>query len=877
MSILTRSSDPTMPRPVIPVLVSLTAGISCSYIFRVPDVPLQVILAFALLCVLIGYINKWGLVLDSAILLSFFVVGILEMNVYRYPHPNDANHISNFLKNEKITVEGMIADNPQMSQEKTELVVSVFRIFTGGEYHPVSGRVLLAIRSPSPFEYGDVIRFRCRLRPPHNFNNPGGFDYEQYLRFRGVLVRGFIDDTSAAIILRKGMGNILRMQLERFRNLIRTTILNAAPETEGKIIQAMILGNQMEIPKDIMEKFNRTGTTHIIAISGFNIGIVAIFSLFMIRFSLRRSEYLLMRWNVTYISTLFTILLIILYTLIAGAGISVVRASVMVVIFTIAILLNRQSDLYNTLAMAAFLILIVSPFSLFDVSFQLSFSAVTSLLFLTPRLVALLPQFVPLESSGLMPRDRLSYYLRKALHAVIIFFFASLSATLATLPLILYYFNRLSLVTLIANFFVVPILGIITTPLCLFIILTAPISITLTDLLIKICVFLVKISLYLIDWLSALPWSSIFVPTPSPLEIIAFYLLLVSAGFCLDRFNNRQRTAIQKRGTHWEIVLVFLIIFFIADTIQLYLQSLHRGRLTLTAVDVGQGTATFVRFPGGKKMLVDGGGFFSDTFDVGRYIIAPFLWHERVNQVDIVVLTHPHPDHLQGLLFILGNFQVGEVWTNGQWSNSPLYDMFQQIIHERRITLRVLSAATPDIEIGGVTMHFLNPVVLSPALDTKDAPSNLPALRTVAKRTEQQSGPLFPSKERSLSSEEVNDRSLVIQLSFGGTNFLLPGDIAEKSELRLVQSDVDLRSDVLFVSHHGGFHSSTVPFLQKVKPRIAIISCGADNPFGFPHEDVLCRLEHLRSRVYRTDRDGAVTIVADGHDIGVTAFLQGHR
>ena len=293
----------------------------------------------------------------------------------------------------------MICENPQVSPEKTELVVSVSRILRRGKYLPVSGRVLLNIREPYPFRYGDFIRFHTRLRIPRNFHNPGGFDYETYLRFRGILVRGFIKDASGFVVLRRDRGNPLRTALEHFRDLIRNAILEKAPGTEGKIIQAMILGDQKEIPKEVMEKFNRTGTTHIIAISGFNIGMVAIFALFLARLCLK-AEYLLLRWNIARISMLFAILVVILYTFIAGAGISVVRASIMVTVFLGAIILNREGDLYNTLSLAAFLILILTPYSLFDISFQLSFAAVASLIFFMPKWLALLPAPPPKEAAG---------------------------------------------------------------------------------------------------------------------------------------------------------------------------------------------------------------------------------------------------------------------------------------------------------------------------------------------------------------------------------------------------------------------------------------------------------------------------------------------
>ena len=126
-------------------------------------------------------------------------------------------------------------------------------------------------------------------------------------------------------------------------------------------------------------------------------------------------------------------------------------------------------------------------------------------------------------------------------------------------------------------------------------------------------------------------------------------------------------------------------------------------------MDVGQGSAILVRLPGGQRMLVDGGGFFDDTFDVGKYVLAPFLWHERISRIDIVVLTHPHPDHLQGLLFVLENFHVGEVWTNGERSDSPLYLSFLQIIRDRGIVMKAMSDMTPEMNVSGVSVRILNP------------------------------------------------------------------------------------------------------------------------------------------------------------------------
>jgi len=869
-----------MSWPIIPLLMALIAGISCSYFFQIPDLPVQITLITILFFLLLVLIKKKSTRFSyPAFLFSLFLLGLLEMNMALHPQL-DNRHISYFTEHEYMLIEGLICDNPQVLPEKIELVVCVSRILRNGQYIPVWGRILLNVREPYPFQYGDAIRFHTRLRFPRNFANPGGFDYERYLRFRKILVRGSVSMAGEIVVLRREIGNPIRIRLERFREFIRKTITDTAPETEGRIIQAMILGDQKEIPRDVMEKFNQTGTTHIIAISGFNIGIVALFSLYVIRLFRRSSEYLLLKWSGNFIETLFGILIVILYTFIAGSGISVVRASVMVVSFMIAILINRRQDLYNTLALAAFFILIVNPSSLFDVSFQLSFTAVASLIFLTPALVNLLPEGFRSKSDPilLVRNVWIFHYLKKSLRIMILFFFASLSATLGTLPLIIFYFNRLSLVTLIANFLVVPILGVLAIPLCLLIVLAAPVSSWLAEMIIHTAVLLVKASLFVIEKLASLPWSWIFVSTPTLLEIGAFYLFLISIGWWLNSLSNPGNNLKYKKiSLLIKIVPVLLTAFFIVDGIRISLKEKYKTDLSLTAVDVGQGSAILVDLPGGKRMLVDGGGFFDETFDVGKYVLAPFLWHERIRRIDVVVLTHPHPDHLQGLLFILENFQVGEVWTNGDGSDSPLYLSFLQTIRQRNIGMRTLSDTTPEMILSGVRMRIMNPH-LTPTSPSSAGDYPLKHIKDELDHSETRSHPAVPPKMIGVyrASGEVNERSLVLKLSFGRRSFLLPGDIAEISERRLVDSHFDVKSDVLFVPHHGGARSSSMPFLEKIKPQIAIISCGFDNVFHFPHPETLRRLDHLQSRIYRTDRDGAVTVTTDGNELWTSFFRSGN-
>jgi competence protein ComEC len=610
---------------------------------------------------------------------------------------------------------------------------------------------------------------------------------------------------------------------------------------EGEIIQAMILGDQKEIPKDVMENFNRTGTTHIIAISGFNIGIIAFLSFIIIRLIMKSSSYLLLRFNIVKVSTIFAIVPVITYTFIAGMGISVVRAAIMAVTFMIAVIFGKDRDLYNSLVLAALIILVVSPPSLFDVSFQLSFLAVWAILFITPRLTMMIPDI----NRDAMPRHRV--WAAMIYKNIVIFIMVSLSATLGTLPLIVFYFNRMSTVVLLSNLFIVPILGIIAIPVCTALIIAAPLSHALAMLFLAISSFLVKTSIAMVDLFASFPGSSFFLSTPMFIEISAYYFLLMVAVKLIDAWKRKEEDTAENRSflsPYWlRIASASLVLFFVIDALYLYVKDKTSKNLVVTAIDVGQGSSALLRLPGGKKILVDGGGMHDNSFDIGKYVVAPFLWNERIRHIDIVVLTHPHPDHLNGLVYILSNFNVNEVWTNGETAESDTYKDFMRIVNEKNITHRLMSKKSGDIRINNVTISILNP------RDTIALKNDLPR-----------------------RFDKTNDDAIAMKIAIGNVGIILPADISEPTEMRIINTHKDIKSDVLFAPHHGGFTSSTIPFLNTVRPKIVVISCGRDNVYNDPHPDVLKRYFRLGTTVLRTDMNGSINITTDGSDVTYDVF-----
>jgi len=831
-----------MPRPFVLLLLPLMAGIMVGYGFHLPDPALWTGLFVILTLLLLATVLKREAARLPLAMLALFLMGILAINPYLYPD-TDAGHISAFAGKEKVTIVGMIAENPIWSPEKTELKIAASEVLRSDAALPVRGNVWLTCPGRPPLAYGDIIRIKTRLRFPRNYGNPGGGDMEKRFLFRETLVRGTIGSPADLVVLRRGQGNILKTRLEAFRSDLRTLIGEYAPSPHAQIIQASILGNQKEIPQETMELFNRTGTSHIIAISGFNIAIISAFFALLIRGTLMFFPYLLLRFDRNKWTVILTVVPVIAFTFAAGAGVSVVRAAIMVIAFMAALLIGRDRDLFNTLAIAAFVILAVAPYSLFDVSFHLSFAAVFSILFITPILSRFLPAAPDGQTSG-------AALARRGFRTVTLFLIVTASATMGTLPLIAFYFNRLSMVVLPVNLAVVPVLGFLAVPVSTAILAVAPVSTAAAAFLIQIATLLVDISLRIVGFFSAFPWSSLPVSTPTVPEILLYYLLLYTSCRYLDTIRPAEglvlpvaESASRRRRFAW--VAAACIILYAADGVYLYGRDRHPGKLSVSFLDVGQGNAALIRFPEGTKMMVDGGGAPGGTFDVGKVVLGPYLHHEKIGKVHVVVLTHAHPDHMAGLIHVLTHFNVDEFWSNGDEAVTDTYRQMMRIIRDRGIRHRIVSAGTDAVVIDGVLISFLHP----------------PSARS------------DPRGAYGDDYASANASSLVMRLAYGETSFLFAADISAAEEAEILRSGGDLRSQVLLVPHHGSASSGTEAFLAAVRPTVAVISCGRDNIFGFPRLEVMERLGPYVTKLYRTDTNGAVTVTSDGRHLSATTYF----
>ncbi|HYB20065.1 MAG TPA: DNA internalization-related competence protein ComEC/Rec2, partial [Thermodesulfobacteriota bacterium] len=668
--------------------------------------------------------------------------------------------------------------------------------------------------------------FISKLYLPRPATNPGAFDYRRFLALQEIWVTAYANSSAEIVRMEEGNGNAFFRLVEKGREKIRVFLDENAPvETRG-IIKALVLGERGDISREVNEKFIVTGVNHILSISGLHVALVAAFFFGAARFILKLFPPLLLRLNLNKASALVAIIPVIFYTFIAGLGVAAVRSTIMVLSFLLALLLDREKDLYDALLVAAFFILVVNPAALYDISFQLSFLSVLAILYLIPRFMEyfdflkIWPYKSWMEEQPRWKRKVFAYLGGSLL--------TSAAAVLGTGPLVAYYFNRISLVGFVSNLLLVPLMGFANTLLSLLTALQVFFFQPMAKILTSLNVFLLDVSLILVDFFSRFPSASKRVTTPTVPE-----LLLIYGMFLLAANLKRWRRAFYG--------LILLAGVYAALQTHGYYTIHHSKELTVTFLDVGQGDAAVISFPNGKVMVLDGGGTPDGSFDPGERIVAPYLWKMKRKTIDYLVSSHPHPDHLQGLLFLLENFEVGKVWDNGDRNGtSPWIPKFLELAGER---LKEKGWREMEEEIDGVKVVSLHP-------------------------------PLESDRRRNFSG---NNGSLVLRLTFEGVSFLFCGDVESAAEKEILQTSATLQSAVLKVPHHGSKSSSTQKFLESVRPRYAVFTVRAGARNRLPHPTVLERYEALGVKIYRSDRDGAITFITDGKALRVKTFRDGEE
>ena len=811
-----------MHRPLIPILLSYLCGIIIGYYITIPRVILLSSIFVSLAFFIITIAIKKKRLSPILPIIIFNLLGILFINNNLSPQLL-SNHIINYAEEEKIVIEGVLYRSPKFSLNKTRLYLLTEKIIEDDKITPIYGKLLLTVKDiHEVFNYGDRLRFSARIRLPRNFNNPGGFDYCTYLTLQEILVTAYLNDGKEIVKTGETTLNPFLKQVEKYRSQIMVFLTTHLPSPEAEIAKALILGEKGGISKELREEFSSVGVAHILAISGLHIGIIALAFFFLIKNILKCSARLILATDISKVSALLTLIPVIIYCFIAGHGIATTRATIMVITYLIAVIIGRQEDIWNTVALAAFLILAFSPSSLFDISFQLSFTSVIAILYLTPRLSA--PLFQPQD-----PLEPPPGWWKKIVQRISLFFIVTISAMIGTAPLVTYYFHRISPWGILTNVIIIPLIGFLVVPLGLLASLSLFLFQPLAIFIVHIMQPLITLSISIVELFNHLPYADYRTTTPTLLEIALFYLGIV---FLINIKKSKK--------VRYGIALV--VIVFIFNQGFWYYQNKLSPLLRITSIDVGQGESTLVQFPKGVTMLIDGGGFYDNSFDIGEKVVAPLIWKKKIKHIDYLVLSHPQSDHLNGLVSIVKNFKVKEVWTNGEKANTGIFGEFERTIAEKGIKHLILNREHPDRSINGVLIEYLHP-------------------------------PNPPWHDINYHSS-VNNHSLVVRLTYKDVTMLFTGDIHQEAERTLITTAPNLKSTILKVPHHGSSTSSSLAFLKQVQPEVAIMNLGFKNVFHLPSRKVLKRYQDQGCQIFRTDQDGAITIETDGLSYRIKTFIR---
>jgi len=674
-------------------------------------------------------------------------------------------------------------------------------------------------------DQGEKIRFPARLRAFKNFNNPGRYDYESAMKSKGFTCAASISNGRCIVPMGPGHLPFPIGPLKKVQQPIRDFFRKELSDQEFSLYRALILGERQGISHELREPFNKTGLGHVLAVSGLHIGLVAWITFFIFKWILSRSYSLALKIDIRKLAALLTCIPVIGYTCLAGFQVSSQRAMIMALAFLWSLILGREKEVWSTLALAGLVILAIDTNALFGISFQLSFLAMIGILWLTPAFMNKIPDSIKTIQNKRTILDRFFVYFI-GLIAV------TLSATIFLLPVISFYFHRISLVTIPTNISVVPILGLWVLPLGLLSAVMLPISPQAAEIFLHAGAWGLNFMMEMIRFWSSFSWSSVWVITPNIFEIMIFYLLIFFI-FFLRRWS-------------WAKAGVLVITIFILADIGFWTHRVCFNKdLKVTFLDVGQGNSALVEFPDGKKMLIDGGGFSHDHFDVGKMVVAPFLWHSKIWRIDYLVLSHPQSDHMNGLRFIARFFHPKEFWYNGDKVETDSFKELMEIIKSKGIKELLPPDMVDDRQINGVKIEILHPK------------SGIYSLNHIKK------------------SSKLNNNSLVLKITYKGKSFLFPGDVEYQGERTLISNKGHfLKTDVLLSPHHGSNSSSSKEFLQIVQPNICVISSGEGNFFGFPHKKTLKKLRDIGSRIIRIDKTGAVQCIVGSKKLKITTYLK---
>ena len=811
-----------------PLLFCATGLIGGIIIQNAIALPIWVWLAMIGLCataaILIFAVHKEGkiasyapVLLSVCALICFVCLGAIRLVAF---HQAKLNDIRNLVAGDAklATIRGLIITEPYINENRewkfrrfkpgdptSSFYLKLDEVKTVDGWAKATGTVRVQIDEPvMDLKAGDYVQMYCRLDKFKQPTNPGQFNTAKYLARKNVFVAASVQSRDAIELLNgnsAGAGSFIK--IKRKLQEIASRALLGNLDIEGQnyaLLQALVLGYRTEIDSDTYEAFQKTGLLHFLCLSGMNFMI-----LFWVIWWLCKAAGLMKRAGaVICLAAAGLFLLVILPQPPAF------RAAIMCSVFCVSFFFRRKSNPFNSLSLAAVVLLLIRPTYLFEPDWQLSFASVLGILlfagpienFINEKVIALLEN----TATG-KPRPYSHIVFRLTL-PVIAVFSVSLAAWLASSGILLYQFYTINYLTSIWTVIVSPLIGLVSILgyFKIILVLFLPSAAALLDIIIGP---LAGLLIWLVKLFAGWNISGILIGKVSPAVVILYYALLLFAFFV------HFRSPIVKKLICVAVALVIIVSLGAAKWHRTY-----RDNLVLTCLDVGHGQAILAQLPGRANVLFDAGSL--QRADVGGRIIAPFLDYSGITKIDVIVISHNDVDHINGIPEIVEHCKVKHVYAN-------------------------------DAFFGGIdqwgSTKFLSDYLAEKGLKIQRLDDDLnPKSNADIKM-------LWPNKQVPEGQLSDNDRSLVSLIEFAGTKILLCSDIEKSAQAQLLATIPDLKADVVVIPHHGSVRTSDANFLEKLGPDISIVSCDRTQ-----YERRLTAGQKDIAKLFYTAIDGAVSV-----------------